>query len=363
MTQAPAPSKQPPLSPVDLGKLFDEAFDFVNPPEDQVEAAQEVVKEQTAAVDAGADSSGQLPLPAFTPPQVGMTVTSLATGNSYTIGRVIGEGSFGTVYQATDTWFNELAVKVLKPLGTYEDIQLAAAQEFDKLLKLRHTHVTHVVDAFEFQHTFYVVTERCAGPLSDLFTMEQLHGPVWVQPVARCLLQAVHFLHVAGYVHQDIHFGNCFMHFHKNEMSDDSRMTSMSFKLADLGIAKMFGEIDARNTVLNGNIAPPEFLDPDQFGLLDHRVDIYHCGLLFLQLYLGKEMAFTNQEILDGLPRQIAEQLPAPFGPALSKALRRHVAHRTQSAMEFWRDLTVKVNPLTAVAALPPSTDPPQTHG
>ena len=115
--------------------------------------------------------------------------------------------------------------------------------------------------------------------------------------------------------------------------------------------------------MLNGNIAPPEFLDPDQFGLLDHRVDIYHCGLLFLQLYLGKEMAFTNQEILDGLPRQIAEQLPAPFGPALSKALRRHVAHRTQSAMEFWRDLTVKVNPLTAVAALPPSTDPPQTHG
>src|SRR6185437_4504928 len=32
-------------------------------------------------------------------------------------------------------------------------------------------------------------------------------------------------------------------------------------------------------------------------------------------------------------------QLPAPFGFALEKALRRHVSYRTASAMELWRDL------------------------
>jgi serine/threonine protein kinase len=326
---------------------FVQKSDLVNPPEEQIEEALNVAEEHSATVEAGAERSGQLVLPQFTPPVAGLTVTSMMTGNTYTIGPVFGEGAFGTVYEATDVWFNELAVKVLKPRGTYQQIQQAASNEFVKLLQLRHSHVTHVVDAFEFQHTFYIVTERCCAPLSDLFRMEHLNGPVWVRPVARCLLQAVHFLHVAGYVHQDIHFGNIFMQFHRNEMGgDDSNPTSMTFKLADLGIAKLFTEIDAQNTLLNGSMLPPEFLQPAQFGQLGHQVDIYHCGLLFLQLYLGKPLAFSNEEILAGVPRQMAEQLSPPFDTALSKALRRHVAKRTQSALELWRDLTVEVSPL-----------------
>lgn len=346
---APQNQENPTAEPFSLSKLFDEAFDLVNPPEAQVEQALSVAEAQAATVEAGVEPSGQLAFPQFTPPVAGMVVTSLMTGNTYTIGRVLGEGAFGTVYEATDVWLNELAVKVLKPRGTYEQIQQAAASEFQKLLQLRHSHVTHVVDAFEFQHTFYIVTERCVAPLSDLFRIEQLNGPVWVRPVARCLLQAVHFLHLAGYVHQDIHFGNVFMQFHRDEMGgDNSNPTSMTFKLADLGIAKLFTDIDAQNTLLNGSMLPPEFLDAAQFGQLGHQVDIYHCGLLFLQLCFGRSLSFSNEEILAGVPRQMAEQLPAPYNTALSKALRRHVPQRTQSALELWRDLAVTVSPLVA---------------
>lgn len=336
--------QMPTEEPFSLTKLFDETSALVNPPDDQVEEALSVAEELAASAESGADLSGQLTFPQFTPPVAGMIVTSMMTGNTYTIGRVLGEGAFGTVYEATDIWLNELAVKVLKPRGTYEQIQQAATSEFQKLLQLRHTHVTHVVDAFEFQHTFYIITERCFAPLSDLFHMEQLNGPVWVHPVARCLLQAVHFLHVAGYVHQDIHFGNVFMQFHRNEMGGgDAKPASMTFKLADLGIAKLFTEIDSQNTLLNGSMLPPEFLDAPQFGQLGHQVDIYHCGLLFLQLHLGEQLTFSNEEILAGEPRLMAERLPAPYNVALSKALRRHVSQRTQSAMELWRDLAPNV--------------------
>lgn len=321
-----------------LSKLFDQAFDTVNPPGEQIQGA--LIAAEHAAEQAEVNQA-QLPLPQFTPPTAGLQVTSEMTGNMYTFGRVIGEGAFGTVYEATDVWLNELAIKVLKPCGTYDQIRQAANQEFVKLLQLRHTHVTHVVDAFEFQHTFYIVTERCFAPLSDLFRMEQLNGPVWVRPVARCLLQAVHFLHIAGYAHQDIHFGNVFMQFHRNEMGEGcSDPTSMTFKLADLGIAKLFTEIDAQNTLLNGSMLPPEFLDPSRFGQLGHQVDIYHSGLLLLQLYIGKSLSFTNEEILAGEPRKLAERLPEPYGSALAKALRRHVSDRTQLALELWRDLT-----------------------
>lgn len=218
-----------------LDKLFDEAAGLVNPPEEQIEAARNASEEQAAT----AETTGQLTLPQFTPPANGLNVTSELTKNTYTIGAQIGEGSFGTVYDATDVWFNELAVKVLKPIGTFEQIQLAANQEFVKLLNLRHPNVTHVADAFEFQHTFYIITERCHAPLTNLFTIVKLVGSVWVRPLARCLLQAVHFLHVSGYVHQDIHFGNVFMQFHRNEMGEKTTGT-MTFKLGDLGITKHF---------------------------------------------------------------------------------------------------------------------------
>lgn len=98
---------------------------------------------------------------------------------------------------------------------------------------------------------------------------------------------------------------------------------------------------------------PPEVFDPKEFGPMDHRIDIYHCGLLFLHLLNGAEIRFTNEEILGGRPRQLALQLPPPYNFALEKALRRHVAARTASPMELWRDLN-------SPPALPAPTEPEQ---
>ncbi len=42
-------------------------------------------------------------------PSPGELITSLATGNTYTMGDKIGEGGFGEVFACTDVWENELA--------------------------------------------------------------------------------------------------------------------------------------------------------------------------------------------------------------------------------------------------------------
>lgn len=96
------------------------------------------------------------------PPTIGEVITSEGTGNSYTMGEKIGEGHFGVVYSCVDVWNNNLAVKVLKPLGPYEKVKAAAEAELGKLRLLRHPHVTYVFDAFEYRATFYIVTERCS---------------------------------------------------------------------------------------------------------------------------------------------------------------------------------------------------------
>jgi serine/threonine-protein kinase len=271
------------------------------------------------------------------PPSKGEVITSLATGNTYTMGDFIGEGNFGVVYSCTDVWGNDLAAKVLKPISTYEGVKAAAEAELSKLITLRNPYITFVYDAFEYRDTFYIITERCHAPIRNLFGLKEFVGQVWIKPIARCLLQAVHYLHINNFVHQDIHAGNVFMAIVKDEMTPADR-DAMVFKLGDLGIAKLLSEIDATNTRANWML-PPEVLNPSEFGPVDHRIDIYHTGLLFLELAYSKELRFNPEEINQGKPRAMALQLPSPFSFALEKALRRHVQFRTATAMELWRDL------------------------
>lgn len=274
---------------------------------------------------------------AITLPAPAEQITSRATGMTYTMGDRIGEGSFGVVFACKDGWGNDLAAKVLKPVRSYEEVQAAAAGELRRLLLLRHPYITYVYDAFEYRDTFYIITERCYCPLTSLLTIENFSGEVWIPPVARCLLQAVNFLHTNQWAHQDIHLNNVFAAFARNEMNADDP-GAIQFKLGDLGVSKVFGEIDATSTLAEW-IRPPEAIEPNEYGPMDHRIDIYHSGLVFLQLAYGSELRFSRDEILAGRPREMALDLPAPLNFALEKALRRHVSFRTASAEELWRDL------------------------
>jgi len=285
------------------------------------------------------------------PPNPGETITSELTRNRYTMGEKLGEGFFGLVFGCVDVWNNQLAVKVLKGTAPYHVIEAAAQEEFGKLVLLRHPYITYVFDAFHLGETIYIVTERCYCPLSRLFAeVKDFDGKFWIKAVARCLLQAVHYIHLKGYVHQDIHINNVFAAFARDEILDESK--ALHFKLGDLGVAKLFSEIDATNTRAQWML-PPEVIDTKEFGPMDYRIDIYHCGLLFLHLLNGGELKFTTEEVLAGIPRQLALQLPAPYNVALEKALRRHVAARTASAIELWQDLN-------SSPALPESTEPEQ---
>jgi eukaryotic-like serine/threonine-protein kinase len=278
------------------------------------------------------------------PPSPGEVIASLATGNTYTMGGEIGEGNFSVVYSCTDVWGNDLAAKVLKPIATYEAVRASATDEFAKLMTFRNPYITFVYDAFEFRNTFYIITERCLYTVKSLFSLPGLIGQVWLIPIARCLLQAIHYLHINNYVHQDIHCGNVFAALIKDDMVPSNK-DAIKFKLGDLGIAKLIGDLKVENTRAQWML-PPEVLSPKDFGTVDHRIDIYHVGLLLLELAYSKELRFTSDEIINGKPREMALALPSPYKVALEKALRRHVQFRTADAMELWRDLHTPQQPM-----------------
>lgn len=272
------------------------------------------------------------------PPQEGENIT--CQDRVYRIGSRIGSGYFGYVFACTDDWGNDLVAKVIRPRNRpYEEIRHTWLLELQNLLTLRHPNITFVHDAFECDNTFYLIIERCSSTLDELIKWPGIKGHIWLLPVARCLLQAIHYIHRSGYVHKDIHPGNVFTSYVIDEMVPQQNK-AMVFKVGDLGISRLESDIDIFNTILAQWMVPPEFLDPKEFGTVGRQVDIYHAGLLLLSLLLGCVPTFTRAEVLAGKPRELCESLNSPYSSAISKALRRHVGYRIPTAIEFWYELS-----------------------
>lgn len=262
----------------------------------------------------------------------------MVTGNTYLIETPIAEGAFGIVYRCSDDWDNRLVAKVLKPENVPPEAhELRAIQELETLRYVRHPNIVHVFDAFIMKGTYYIITERCDQTLGDLLELENFTPGVWFLPIARCLLQAIHFVHVQNLAHCDVHLGNVFVRFLPDEIIADQH-SALTFKLGDFGLAKAAGAISAEGTFLN-SIRPPEAVDARQFGPIDHRVDIFQVGLILLQILHGRKFNFERAQILQGLPRQMAEELNSPLGEALARMLRRHSLARTSTALEAWIEL------------------------
>jgi serine/threonine protein kinase len=192
------------------------------------------------------------------------------------------------VYGCTDIWGNALVAKVLKPRsGSTSTIEQAAIEELNKLLHVRHPNITHVYDAFTSNGAYYIISERCDKTLASMMRGPDFHGRTWFRAIARCLLQAVHFAHVQQLVHCDIHAGNVLMRVIPDELLPHQH-NAMTFKLGDFGLARLFGSMAPGGMFLE-LIRPPEAINHKQYGPIDHRVDIYHVGLLFLQCLSARE--------------------------------------------------------------------------
>jgi len=260
-------------------------------------------------------------------------------GSRYHFGGKIGGGYFGDVYECHDDWGNDLAAKVLQPRKqSYDEVRATWLRETANLVSLRHPNITYVHDAFEYSNTFYFIIERCSFTIENLLTAG-IHGASMVPHVARGLLQAVGYMHRANYVHKDIHPGNVFV-----KATEDAlglpKSPVYSIKVGDLGIANLEPDIDVMNTLLAQWMLPPESLRPDLYGpRVGFHTDIYHAGLLLLAVLRGHVEPFDTAAILSGVPRQRAEALGPPYGPAIAQALRRTVHARHATAYEFWRAL------------------------
>lgn len=273
----------------------------------------------------------------FVPPRLGEAIN--CNGINYFIGQVLGNGSFGVVYECLDEWNNRLVAKVLSPNDKpYEQVRYEWEKELNHLKNLRHPNITYIHQAFECRDTFYIIIERCEITLKQLTSQYGFNGSLWLPYIARDILHGLDFIHSHGYVHKDLHLENIFLS-NQYDLLFPYKVPVSSFKIADFGITNLEGFVRQPNTLLAQWMLAPEALNSQSFGLVGRKMDIYHVALILLQVLMGNQINFSNEEILAGLPRKTAESLNSPYSYVLSKALRRHVDTRTSSAIEMWRDI------------------------
>lgn len=274
----------------------------------------------------------------FVPPSTDEVIEYL--GVRYYIGEQIGLGAFGAVFDCHDEWGNELAAKVLLPQNrSYETVREEWLHELKNLQQLRHPQVTFIHQAFEYRDTFYLIVEKCAFTLKVLIEDPGINGEFWLPHVSRDILNGLQYIHDHGYVHKDLHAGNVFVSLQKDTMIPDNDPV-WRFKIGDIGISRLEGDIRFFNTILAQWMLPPEYLRPEQFGAIGTHTDIYHVGLLLLSLLLNQTLDFTQDEIIAGRPRELAEGLSSKYAIAIARALRRHVSARTSSAIDMWREIS-----------------------
>ncbi|KAI1436787.1 putative serine/threonine protein kinase [Xylaria sp. CBS 124048] len=236
----------------------------------------------------------------------------------YRLTELIGKGSYGRVYKASDLKTSNLvAVKIInveeqdsqspKLQDTYSEF----LKEINALRLLSESgaqNVNTVIEAFQVGHAMWMVTEYCAG--GSVATLMKPTAPgglqeKWIIPIVREVAIAVYWVHKQGIIHRDIKCANVLI----TEVGD--------VQLCDFGVAGMIDNKSDKRTTFVGtlNWMAPELFDQNaQYGT---EVDIWALGSMVYEIASGlppnarnaaSRMPNYGEYLRDHVPRLTGDQ-------------------------------------------------------
>jgi serine/threonine protein kinase len=232
----------------------------------------------------------------------------------YQLGKEIGKGGFGTVYQGMDTETGRfVAVKQVNtadvPKETLESIHI----EIKLLKKLQHDNIVRYYDSVETGKTFNIVLEFVEnGSLSDIIvkfgTFSESLAVMYISQV----LLGLDYLHTQGVIHRDIKGANILTT--KNGL----------VKLADFGVA--IGEDSAGGA--DGAVGTPYWMAPEIIELAGAttKCDIWSVGCVVIEL-ITSEPPYYDLAPMAALFRIVQDadgpKIPSGVSPVLRDFLRK----------------------------------------
>ncbi|KAK9795936.1 hypothetical protein WJX73_008230 [Symbiochloris irregularis] len=196
----------------------------------------------------------------------------------YTKGALLGEGTFGKVHQYTQNSTGEIvAIKKIHLAAAKEGVNMTALREIKLLRELSSPHFVRLLDVFHHKVNLCLVFDYCESDLEQLIKDHRtLLSAADVKAYIRMILQALEACHAAWVLHRDIKPNNFLI------------TTSGELKLADFGLARIFGSPDRQLTNQVFALwyrAPELFFGSRCYG---PNVDIWAAGCIFAELMLRR---------------------------------------------------------------------------
>jgi Protein kinase domain len=261
-------------------------------------------------------------------------------GSKYRLGRVLGSGAMGVVYEATHVRLRQrLAIKILRPnLPNFEQLVARFETEAHATARLRSIHAARIIDVDTLPDGLpYIVMEYLEGRTLDA-ELEAV-GPMPVDVATDIVVQVADAMteaHGLGIVHRDLKPANLFI----CRVGD-----RLVVKVLDFGISKVDGG-DARITGSDEWFGTPCYAAPEQLrscGDVDPRGDIWSLGVILFELltnrtpFLGSSMEVIAKVLTEPVPwpLEFRPDLPRELARVIMKALERDRTKRHQTMSEM----------------------------
>ncbi|KAI0195409.1 kinase-like protein [Astrocystis sublimbata] len=199
---------------------------------------------------------------------------------NYSLGRLIGKGSFGKVYLANHKLTN--GSKVVLKSANKDDSNLA--REIHHHRQFVHPHIARLYEVIVTETLVWLVLEYCPG--DELYNHLVKNGPLpagKVQKIFTQLVGAVSYVHQQSCVHRDLKLENILLDKHEN------------VKLVDFGFTREYeGKANYLQTFC-GTIcySAPEMLKGEKYA--GEKVDVWSLGVILYALLCG-ELPFDEDE-------------------------------------------------------------------
>lgn len=279
--------------------------------------------------------------------------------NKYRIERLIGEGGFGYVYEATDLNLNRrVAIKELKTeLASNPEMLGRFVSEARAVANLNDPHIVQVLDYHkEADHHYIIMEYMDGGSLAGLLSKRGSLTPGEAALIAKAISDGLATVHRQGIVHRDLKPSNILL-------ARDGQIV----KISDFGIAHVPQSVSGIGnlTRIGTAMGTVWYMSPEQARgeRVDGRSDIYSLGTILYEMVAGYTYLNFSSDFLRDLdtlkttpPRPLPAAVPQGLQRIISKAIAIDPAQRYQKAEDLSADLQAFVTPGATIAV--PRTDP-----